>query len=77
MTISLQIKHSCDNTYQQLCKWRKIAPMLHLSYAQKMSFIGKMINELQQIVKKAKQLNNKTNLSCEADTSFLTVKRTI
>lgn len=77
MTISLQMKHSCDNTYQQLCKWKKIAPMINLSYAQKMSFIGKIINELQQLVQRAKQLNNKTNLSCEADTSFLTVKRTI
>lgn len=71
------MKQACDNIFQKLCKWKKINFLQVTSDAEKLPFIEGTIDELQNAVRFAFDLNYKDDVSCKADSSCITEKRMI
>ena len=72
------MRWSYNNVYQLLRKWKKIHPSCRFENEnEKNQFIEKTVDELRLVVKQAQELSEKSNLSNEADSSFMTLKRMI
>lgn len=72
----LQIKQSCNNIYHKLSKWRK-TNTVGMNELKKLEFVENTITELQQAVQLVHKLSNTDDISHEANSSFISIKRAI
>lgn len=74
---NFQMKHSCNNIFLRLVKWKRGKSPRKKDDEKKCQFVIETSNELQDAVELGYKLYNKKDTSSQADSSFLTARRII
>lgn len=71
------MKHSCENIYAKLRKWKKVPASKHKTNEEKLTYIIGTIRDLQNAIDLSLELKMKSEVSFLTDSSNLTPRRII